>query len=534
MDILTGFNTRRTPQTQKADKRQKQNAAGGYVFQISDYDRLLRFLTLGSASGTYYVGAPQLTRENAELIIRLAENSEDDHRVLVDTIVDVSKGGRAPKNDYAIFALAIAGSFGSDVGKKYALAHLADVARTGTHLLTFAKYIEQFRGWGRGLRRAVGNWYLDKTPDQVAYQAVKYRQRGGWTHRDLLRLSHPATSEKVTKELFQWITAGDVGEHVPLIVEGFVKAQEPGADIPKLIREYRLSWEMLPTEALNSTDVWDALLDNGVPQTALMRQLPRLSRLGMLPNMGGRTNEVATQLADPELLAKARVHPVNVLIAQRTYAQGYSFRGTSSWDPSRKIVDALDAGFYNAFGAVEPAGKRTLLALDISGSMGQTIDNMPLTAAEASAALALVQMRTEPDVEVVGFASSSGRPFGPAALVPLQISPRQRLDDVIRATSGLPFGATDCSLPMRYALEMGLEVDTFVVYTDSETYAGHSHPHQALEEYRQKTGINAKMVVVGMTATGASIAHPDDPNSLDVAGFDAAVPKLINDFSRGL
>jgi 60 kDa SS-A/Ro ribonucleoprotein len=40
--------------------------------------------------------------------------------------------------------------------------------------------------------------------------------------------------------------------------------------------------------------------------------------------------------------------------------------------------------------------------------------------------------------------------------------------------------------------------------------------------------------VVGMTATNFSIADPNDPGSLDVAGFDSAVPQLITDFSRGL
>ena len=85
-----------------------------------------------------------------------------------------------------------------------------------------------------------------------------------------------------------------------------------------------------------------------------------------------------------------------------------------------------------------------------------------------------------------------------------------------------------------YATEHGLEVDTFVVYTDNETWAGNIHPHQALVEYRQRTGIDAKLVVVGMTATGFSIADPEDAGMLDVVGFDAAVPSLITEFARGL
>lgn len=59
------------------------------------------------------------------------------------------------------------------------------------------------------------------------------------------------------------------------------------------------------------------------------------------------------------------------------------------------------------------------------------------------------------------------------------------------------------------------------------------HPHQALYAYRKQTGIPAKLVVAGMTATAFSIADPDDAGMLDVAGFDAAVPTLIADFARG-
>ncbi len=44
---------------------------------------------------------------------------------------------------------------------------------------------------------------------------------------------------------------------------------------------------------------------------------------------------------------------------------------------------------------------------------------------------------------------------------------------------------------------------------------------QALRDYRKKTGIAAKLVVVGMVSNGFSIADPDDGGMLDVVGFDA-------------
>ncbi|WP_369371169.1 TROVE domain-containing protein [Promicromonospora sp. Populi] len=531
MDILRAINRRRTPQNQPADVRQKANSAGGYTFVLDDAARLRRFLTLGVDGGTYYATAGTLARENAEVVGRMAAA---DPVALVETIVGVSTSGAAPRQNPALFALAYAASVPESAA--LALAALPQVARTGTHLFLFAGYVEQFRGWGRGLRRAVGGWYTARDADAVAYQAVKYRQREGWSHRDLLRLAHPVTADPALRATFDWIVRGATGEHTPALVEAFLKAQEAtdAAAWSALVRDAGLTWEMLPDAALAEPAVWDALLDVGMPATALMRQLPRLTRLGLLPAVGGRTDEVATLLADPERLRRARVHPVSVLVAQRTYASGLSARGTGTWEPTQRIVDALDAGFYAAFGAVEPAGKRMLLAVDVSGSMGVPIAGMPLTAREASAALALVQLATEPGASAVGFTTGLGRGWHESVLKPLRISPRRRLDDALRVVDEMPMGGTDCAQPMLYALAKGMEVDTFVVYTDNETWHGDVHPHQALQQYRERTGIPARLVVVGMTATKFSIADPSDPGMLDVAGFDAAVPSLISQFARGL
>lgn len=528
MDILRSIGTRETPQHRRASAGQVPNSAGGYVFALDDAARLRRFLILGADGGTYYTKARTLAVENAKVLERMAAA---DPRALVDTIVEVSIGGAAPRQNPALFALAHAASVPQT--REAALGALPKVARTGSHLLTFADYVEQFRGWGRGLRRAVGSWYTARPVDRLAYQTVKYRRRGGWTHRDLLRLAHPRTDDAAVRATFDWIAHGAVGEAVPSLIEGFIKAQEAdGARAwARLVRDHRLTWEMLPDAALSESAVWEALLDVGVPMTALMRQLPRLTRLGLLPAMGGRTDEVCAQLTDSGRLRAARVHPVNVLVAQRTYASGASYRGTASWEPTARVADALDAAFYAAFGAVEPAGRRLMLAVDVSGSMGFPVSGMAITAREASAALTLVQLATEPGAAAYAFSREGRSIYG---VKPLGISPRRRLDDALAAVDAMPVGGTDCALPMLYAAEQGLEVDAFVIYTDNETWAGKIHPHQALRRYRERSGIDARLVVVAMTSTGFSIADPDDAGMLDVVGFDAAVPNLITGFARGL
>jgi 60 kDa SS-A/Ro ribonucleoprotein len=559
-DPLTQISTRRTPQSEQADARQVPNSAGGFTFTTGKTARLHRFLTLGTDGGTYYTSEAALTKQNAQIVLEWARA---DAVALVNEAVAISQAGRAPRNNPALFALAAAASLGDDAGRQTALGLLPQVARTGTHLFTFAGYVEQFRGWGRGLRRGISNWYLgtdigdlaeqDISPadadriavNRLAYQLVKYRQRDGWTHRDLLRLAHPKTNSDARNSLFRWVTGKDVSiGSLPPLIAAFEEAQAIGTDTSgrdkvaawvELIGANRsLTWEMLPDEALTSPAVWEALIAQGMPQTALMRQLPRLTKLGVLTPMSATTSAVAAQLADPERLKTGRVHPVNVLVALRTYAGGHGLRGSMEWAPVAQITDALDAAFYAAYGAVEPAGKRTMLALDVSGSMTDPVSGLPISCREASAALALVTAATEPQHTIVGFTAAGGRSWtSGTAITPLNISPRQRLDDAIRAVSNLPFGGTDCALPMLWALQNGVEIDHFSVYTDNETWAGSMHPHQALEQYRQATGINARLSVVGMTATDFTIADPNDPGSMDVAGFDSAVPQLLADFGRG-
>ena len=446
------------------------NSAGGFAWEVDDWARLRRFLILGSEGGSYYATEWTLTRENAQAVERCIR--EDGARAVAE-IARVSEEGRAPKNDPALFALAMAAGLGDEATRRAALEALPRVARTGTHLFQFVTFVEQFRGWGRSLRRAVGGWYAGRPVDALAYQAVKYRQRDGVTHRDVLRLAHPAgkvsagnPSLEVSPEhaaLFEWIVRGTASDGLPRIVEGFVAAQ--AAETPKraaaLVREYRLPREALKPEHLTSPEVWAALLED-MPMTALIRNLATMTRVGVIAPGSEGTATVVAQLGDGERIRKARVHPIAVLAALRTYGAGHGARGRGEWNPVREIVDALDAAFYTAFENVEPTGKRLLLALDVSGSMvgGQVAGVPGLTPRDASAALALVTAATESRYETVGFFAGprgfskrgggrfAGRTDG---LTPLAISPRQRLDDAVKTVSGLPFGGTDCALPMLYA-----------------------------------------------------------------------------------
>ncbi|MGA2178028.1 MAG: TROVE domain-containing protein [Verrucomicrobiota bacterium] len=554
------FNRRVTPQSQPIPgSNQVRNSGGGYSWQVDDWVQLDRFLILGAEGGTYYIAERDLVKQNHDAIVRCIK--ADGVRA-VNRIVEISDTGRAAKNDPAIFALALVAAHGDAPAKAHAFANLDKVCRIGTHLFHFAEYVNAMRGWGRGLRNAVGHWYVDRSADDLAHQAVKYQQRDGWSHSDLLRLAHPKAPSAQHDAVFRWMLTGadSLGERevkrkvrgedrvakydavgkLPKLVEAFEQAKHATAagQIVKLITDFELPREAIPTQWLNEAVVWEALLER-MPMTAMIRNLGKMTSLGLLAPFSDAKRLIVRKLRDETALKRARIHPLAVLVAQKIYAQGHGDKGALKWSPVSAVVDALDEAFYATFQNVEPCNKPVLLALDVSGSMAMSrIAGSCISAREASAAMALITAATEPECEIIAFSAPARGGYGgmhgggEPGITRVNLSPRMRLADVIKRIEAIPMGGTDCALPMVWAARNKLNVAGFITYTDSETWAGNIHPAQALRQYRSEFVGDAKAVVVGMTSNGFTLADPKDRGMLDVVGFDTTVPAVIADFVR--
>src|SRR5262249_44193272 len=362
-----------------------------------------------------------------------------------------------------------------------------------------------------------------------------YQQRDGWSHSDLLRLAHPKAPSAQHDAVFRWMLAGadSLGEHevkrkvrgedriakygatgaLPKLVEAFVHAKRAtsAGEIVKLVDEFDLPREAVPTQWLNEAVVWEALLER-MPMTALIRNLGKMTSLGLLGPFSDAKRLILQKLRDETALKRARIHPLAVLVAQKIYAQGHGDKGALKWSPVRGVIDALDEAFYATFQNVEPCNKPILLALDVSGSMAQSfIAGSCISAREGSAAMALITAATEPEHEIIAFSAAAGGHGGKwgggePGITRVNLSPRMRLADVIKRLEAIPMGGTDCALPMLWSRRCGMNVSAFVTYTDSETWAGTIHPAQALRQYRDEFVGDAKAVVVGMTSNGFTLA----------------------------
>jgi 60 kDa SS-A/Ro ribonucleoprotein len=539
-----------------------QTHEGGIASVADKWTRLNRFLILGSDGGNFYQPSRELTLENVGVVKEcLAENGL---RTVLQ-IVNISHEGRAPKNDPAILALAAASVFGDDETRYEAFWAMTKVCRTATHLYHFIAYREALGGgWGRSMRRLTQHWLTSRDVEWLTYQALKYPSRDGWSMRDVLRLAHPKVSDAKMNTLFRYITKGhnpyfdprDEGTVAWWAKEPWVKQiqardwihihtkteEATESEVVRMIRDNRLTREMLPTSWLNSAAVWEALLEE-MPLHAMIRNLGKMTAVGLLKDRSNATYKLCQRLMDVEYVRKSRVHPLAVLVALKTYEQGHGEKGKLTWNPVKGIINTLDETFYATFPNVESTGKRIRLAVDVSGSMdGSQIAGMPITAREGAAAMALVTMAADPGTtEIVGYSTS---------LVRINLRPSMRLDEVIRIVKDIPMGGTYCTLPIEQAMQSKAEFDAFVSYTDSETWNGgvrgrvymmHGQQHipsgdtadEALYKYRNVVGIPARHAVVAMTANRFSIANPNDPLQLDVAGFDTATPGILSGFIAG-
>ncbi|MFI7465150.1 TROVE domain-containing protein [Nonomuraea sp. NPDC049646] len=550
-DPLANVSAIATPQTQPIPGRAGQvtNAAGGHAFAKDVWRRLEDFLILGTTGGTYYVGESKLTADNAGVLFQaIAEDGPRVVRLLTD--ISTARPPRAPKQRPALFALAACYAAGDADTRQAAKRALAKVARTTDHLAQFFGYYKNLGGkatgrgtaptTGRSLRTALGSWFLTGEADAVAFKACKAAQRRtpqgeAFALRDVLRIAHPVADTDQRRTLFGWI-AGNVSDdeardELPA-VDRFLtaKAVTTAEDAVRVVTEAKVPWEFLPDSVLKEPSVWEALIET-VGLTALIRNLARMTRLGTLQPMAAATSRAVLRLTDREAILRARIHPMDAWLAMRVYASGQAQPGPRAdlhtWQPVPAVLDALEETYELSFGAVEPSGRRLLVAVDSSGSMswggGVRVGGSPIGSPyEVGNAMAVMLSRIEEgnlhviDVDTSVHAS--------------KVTPRTNLRQIASwQPSG---GGTDLSLPFTWARDQRMEVDGIVVLTDNETWAGASHPTQALDAYRRTVNADVRVVVAAMTPAGYSIGDPKDDGVLNVAGLDASLPLIVNGFIR--
>lgn len=507
------------PQTQPIPGRSDmvKNNAGGYVFKIEDEELLERFILIGSEGGTYYVNEQKLTVDNATSIISMIKNGRGMH--VASVALDSLSTNSAPKPDPALFVLALVATYGDTPARSFVYDNLYKFARTFNQMVTFFANVKTLKGVSSGLRRAVSLWYNSMSPDKLARQLIKYRERQGFSHRDILRLCHVKPSTPQHDALFGYVTKKkSLNEIEGLLERGILEAFEVAnsesssvKDVINAVEKGRLSLEMINNTHLKHKAVLNAAASN-LGTIALLRNMNRYTAADVV-------DENYIDRISKEASHSSRVHPINVFNSLRTYEKGKGEKGSLVWSPNSKLCDALIEAFENNISSMSETTAKVLVAVDVSGSMRTPVGGYTLNASEVATTLAYVIKKTNKNSDLVWFSSQ---------LWEATVGRRNDLSSYLREQSRLS-GGTDCSLPFQYAQKKLTKYDAIVILTDSETWAGKSHPVASLKKYRNTINKDVKVIEVALTATPSSTL-PKDKNFLRVVGFDASVMDVMNRF----
>lgn len=144
---------------------------------------------------------------------------------------------------------------------------------TAAELLEFVRIQTASRGWGRGLRNAVSEWYMRQPLGKLAVEVLPDLP----LHRQIVRRAHPRPKTLAQNAFFQWVTTGELGHLATpelraghLSVVDAVERLHATPDLHeavRLVEEYRLAPELVPARWKQTARVWEALLGHSAVES---------------------------------------------------------------------------------------------------------------------------------------------------------------------------------------------------------------------------------------------------------------------------
>lgn len=522
--------------------------------------KLKRFLHYGRETALYQPGDRYINKyfepDNVTSIEALIADGKDSDAVA--HIVKAFSDGYSAHPQSLVYALALcARQQTSEKLRIAAYSAVKTVCKAPEDFFLFIKFAYDLSqpnsGWGRGWRHVVTDWYLKKEPMELSACVTKFRGQYGWTHRDVVRLSHPKSANVAIAAVLKYVVRGlkdakkefgDKPEAQQVLtylqtIEDFKHCDDEHI-AARLIEMHSLSLEHVPAHFLKSKQVWNALIPH-LPLRLLLQNLKRLGRLWFIKGNQPIVAKILDALNNQSAIGESNLHPAHVFVTLRNYESlgkptAYAHR-TSQPDtktkttpqPHPRVVEALNQLLASSFTLLVPTGMRYLVAIDVRSQMvhGKCWHCFNVSPAQAAVLMTLSLVKAERDVTVMAFGAEG-------SMQPVELDKNISIQETQNKLKEIPNGPVDLSQPLLWAKKMKKPVDVFIVLTDSQVKQGRVNAVKTLQQYRSALSLpNTKMVTCGLGISKFAVACPNDPGMLDVAGFDAEVPRVVEAFSRG-
>lgn len=504
------------------------NEAGGRAYKMSDAHALAQFACTGTFNSTFYVSAEDQLKTVKQLV-----KSVDPEIVAKIAVYAHEKSFMKDMPAFLCAHLSIC-------GPEYLKKIFHRVITNGKMLRNFAQLIRSGalgrKSFGTVSKKLIQEWFQKKNSYNIFVNSIGNDP----SLADVMRMVHPKPENKEKAALFAYLMNAER-------VNGNLVVRGRSHKTKELSTYYEHKWEDLPSVVKlyenfkTSKDKNEVPLDipfqfldslgldkEGWTQVArsmtwqqTRQNLNTLQRHGVFENKE-IVDLVAEKLRNPELIAKAKVFPYQLMVAYQ-----------NTRDVPFEVREALQDAMELAINNVPPLGK-IYVCVDTSGSMGSAITGYrgsvtsSVRCIDVAALFASAILRTNKGAQVIPFAESVKN---------ITLNPRDSVVTNAKALSSMWGGGTNCSAALWKLNHEQKKGDAVIYVSDYESWVdarAAMYGTAMLQQWNIFKGRNpkAKLVCIDLTPrTNAQVTeHPD---ILQVSGFNDQVFNVIASFMEG-
>lgn len=480
------------------------NHAGGIAYRLQDNAALAQLALTGVVNDTYYTSAQTQLEEVQDLAQKV------DTRFLAQLAVYARQNGYM--KDLPAYLCAVLAQ--RDVAL---LAKVFDrVIDNGKMLRNFVQIIRSSQAGRRSLgsrpKALVARW-LNNASDYAMLAASVGTEP---SLADVIKLSHVKAKSAERDAFFKFLLGRDVeAQQLPELVRQLHAFRKGDSlDLPKV------PFELLTSLPLSSAD-WKTIARNASWQQTRMN-LNTFERHGVLEDRE-LLNLLAERLRDPELIARAKVFPYQLLAAHLNVSESmpYAIRYA--------IEQALEVASRN----VPMFEESVAVLVDTSGSMSNPVTGVRQGSTSAmryidvAALMASTVLRCNPEALIVPFDTVVHK---------AQLNPMDTITTNASKLAKYGGGGTNCGAALEHLNAIQATAGLVMYVSDNESwrdpaYGGRTAVSAQWSRYKARVP-HAKLVCIDISPNTTSQAQTRK-DCLNIGGFSDQVFDVIAKFTRG-
>lgn len=382
------------------------------------------------------------------------------------------------------------------------------VITNGRMLRTFVNIVRSgrlgYRSFGTLAKRKIQEW-LNSASDKTIVNASIGNSP---SLKDVIFMVHPKAPNENRNQLYRWVC--DMEYHESKLPEQLQKylqlkrnpdAAETLPDVP---------FQMYTSMGL-TTEGWKHIAKNATWNQTRMN-LATFDRHGVFSDSSMKSY-VAEKLTSRRDILGSKAMPYSIFSAYK--ASNFS----------TEIKDALNTAANISLENVPEIEGKTVIAIDISGSMTQRVNmKSNVTCMDIAALFAAALRIKNPNTDIILF-NTNARRYAPR---------HDTIMGIANDLSAMSNGGTDCSSAMKYICDNYASdrmPDNIIMISDNESWAGvkangwRTGTFQYLLDIKKKNP-NVRMVNLDI-APNTSMQTPFDASILNIGGFSDSVFQIM-------